>query len=200
MGASPEECAREMLEVVPMIMRAIRSQMRSHRMRDLSVPQFRTLAFLGRYQGASLSDLAEHIGLSRPSASKLIDGLVARGLVSRKGSSVDRRRVRLALTNRGRATLRAARAAAQADLANRMAALPSGEQATVGQAMRTLRSLFAPGAAGPAGRRRARRRDDPFALEQSAQAGFEPSECSRRIPDDPGAVRWKPWTFFRQKR
>jgi DNA-binding MarR family transcriptional regulator len=148
MTASAEECAREMLEVVPTIMRAIRSQVRSHRTPDLSVPQFRTLAFLGRQQGACLSDVAEHIGLTRPSASKLIDGLVARGLVSRKGSSVDRRRVRLALTIQGRVALRATLAAAQADLANRIAALSSGEQATVGQAMRTLRSLFAPGAAG----------------------------------------------------
>lgn len=151
MGASPEECAREMLEVVPMIMRAIRSRMRSHRGSDLSVPQFRTLAFLGRNQGASLSDVAEHIGLTRPSASKLIDGLVTRSLVSRKGSAVDRRRIRLTLSNKGRVAWLAARAAAQADLAGRMAALRSGEQATVGQAMRALRSLFA--SAGESDRR-----------------------------------------------
>lgn len=146
MGTSSAECAREMLEVVPMIMRAIRAQMRSHRTADLSVPQFRALAFLGHRQGASLSDVAEHIGLTRPSASKLIDGLVARSLVGRKGSSVDRRRIKLTLTKEGRVTLRAAWSAAQAHLASRMAALPSGEQATVVQAMRTLRSLFASGA------------------------------------------------------
>jgi DNA-binding MarR family transcriptional regulator len=148
MGISSAECAREMLEVVPMIMRAIRSQMRSHRTPDLSVPQFRTLAFLGHRQGASLSEVAEHIGLTRPSASKLIDGLVARSLVSRKGSPVDRRRIKLALTKEGRVTLRAAWSAAQAHLANRVAALPSGEQAIVGQAMRTLSSLFASSAGG----------------------------------------------------
>jgi DNA-binding MarR family transcriptional regulator len=152
MDASPEECAREMLEVVPMIMRAIRSQMRSHRKPDLSVPQFRTLNFVGRHQGASLSDVAEHIGLTRPSASKLIDGLVERGLVSRKGSLVDRRRVRLGLTNQGRVTLRAAWAASQADLASRVATLPPGEQARIEHAMRTLRPLFASGTAGQAGR------------------------------------------------
>jgi DNA-binding MarR family transcriptional regulator len=150
MATSSEECAQEMLEVVPAIMRVIRGQMRSHRTPDLSVPQFRTLAFLGRHQGASLSDVAEHIGLTRPSASKLIDGLVVRSLVSRKGSSVDRRRVRLALTNQGRVTLRAARAAAQEDLAGRVAALPPSEQAIVTQAVRTLRFLFESGAAGQA--------------------------------------------------
>jgi DNA-binding MarR family transcriptional regulator len=147
MTASSEECAREILEVVPMIMWAIRNQMRSHRTADLTVVQFRTLAFLGRNKGASLSDLAEHIGIARPSASKLVDGLVSRLLVSRKGSPVDRRRIRLTLTPKGLSSLQTARAAAQADLAARMAALRSGEQATVGQAMRTLRSLFTRGAA-----------------------------------------------------
>jgi DNA-binding MarR family transcriptional regulator len=152
MDFSPEECAREMLEVVPTIMRAIRSQMRSHRTPDLSVPQFRALNFLGRHQGASLSDVAEHIGLTRPSASKLIDGLVDRGLVSRKGSLEDRRRIRLGLTNKGRVTLRTAWAAAHADLASRVATLPSGEQASVERAMRTLRPLFTSEQAGRAGK------------------------------------------------
>jgi DNA-binding MarR family transcriptional regulator len=150
MSASSEECARQLLEVVPMIMRTIRSQMRSHRLSDLSVPQFRALNFLGRHPGASLSAVAEHIGLTRPSASKLVDGLVLRELISRKGSLVDRRRIRLDLTSQGELTLRAARSAAQADLADRMAGLPSGEQASVEQAMRSLRPLFASGAAGRA--------------------------------------------------
>jgi hypothetical protein len=44
-------------------------------------------------------------------------------------------------------TLGAAWAAAQADLASRVAALPSGEQASVEHAMRTLRLLFASGTA-----------------------------------------------------
>jgi DNA-binding MarR family transcriptional regulator len=146
MTASPDECAREVLEVVPLIMWAIRAQMRSHRTRDLTVVQFRALAFLGRNKGASLSDLAEHIGLTRPSASKLVDGLVGRRMVSRKADSVDRRRIRLTLTEKGASSLQAARGAAQAALAARLGALTSGEQATIWQAMRALHSLFTPGA------------------------------------------------------
>ena len=44
MRISPDDCAREVLEVVPLIMRAIRTDMRSHRTPDLSVPQFRRSA------------------------------------------------------------------------------------------------------------------------------------------------------------
>ncbi len=154
MNNSPEECAREMLEVVPLIMRVIRGQMRSHRTPDVSVPQFRTLTFLNRHEGASLSDVAEHIGLTPPSTSKLVDGLVGRGLVSRKGSPDDRRRIRLELTKQGRTTLQAAWSATQADLAKRVAALAPGEPALVVQAMRTLRPLFASDKLGQAGRER----------------------------------------------
>ena len=44
----------QVLEVVPTVMRFIRTQMRSHRSLDLSVPQFRALVFIERTDGASL--------------------------------------------------------------------------------------------------------------------------------------------------
>ena len=64
MVATTEECARELLEVVPLVMRDIRTQMRSERTPDLTVPQFRTMLFIDRNMGASLSEVAEHIGIT----------------------------------------------------------------------------------------------------------------------------------------
>ncbi len=145
MNISSDECAREVLEVVPLIMRAIRMEMRGHRTPDLSVPQFRTLAFVGRHPGTALGDVAGHVGLTPPSMSAMIDGLVARGLVIREISSADRRRVTLTLTAAGEALLVSARGAAEARLAERLAALPAAERMVVAQAMRTLRPLFMPG-------------------------------------------------------
>jgi DNA-binding MarR family transcriptional regulator len=145
MPASSDECAHQVLEVVPLVMRAIRSEMRDHRAPDLSVPQFRTLSFLNRHEGASLSDVAEHIGLRLPSMSKLIDGLVARNLVKRDTHPDDRRRVTLALTARGRAMLKTALEGTRACLAERLAMLPASGRATVAQAMQILRPLFASG-------------------------------------------------------
>lgn len=137
-----DECAQEVLEVAPLIMRAIRSEMRCHRGWDLSVPQFRTLAYLSYSQGASLSDAAEFIGLTLPSMSKLVDGLVARQLVKREISSSDRRRVTLALTPAGQASFQAAQTATRAFLARRLAELSPEERAVVSQAMQILRPLF----------------------------------------------------------
>jgi DNA-binding MarR family transcriptional regulator len=142
MSPTSDECAREVVEVVPLIMRALVGEMRRHRATDLSVPQFRTLAFLNRHEGACLSDVAEHIGLTLPSMSKMIDGLVTRGHVLRHIHPTDRRRVTLALTERGGGALQVARGATRAFLATRLATLPESHLAAVLHAMAVLRPIF----------------------------------------------------------
>lgn len=142
--ASADDCARNVLEVVPLVVRTLRATMRRHRGPNLSVPQFRSLGYLSRETGASLSAVAEHVGLTLPSMSKMIDGLVARHLVDRGISTRDRRQVTLTLSPRGRATLRTARARAQAHLADMLSALSETERATVIRAMRVLRPVFEP--------------------------------------------------------
>jgi DNA-binding MarR family transcriptional regulator len=116
--------------------------MRRQRGFDLSVPQFRALAFLKHYEGASLSDAAEFVGLTLPSMSKLIDGMVTRQLVRREISATDRRRITLVLTEAGQATLQSAYEATQTYLARRLAELSTQEQAAVEQALQILRPLF----------------------------------------------------------
>jgi len=142
MSLAPRECGRQVLEVVPLVMRAIRAEMRSHRAASISIPQFRALAFLSRSGGASLSEVAEHIGLTLPSMSHAVDRLVARRLVTRRTDTEDRRRIMLSLTRRGHVMLESARAATQASLARRLAALSAGDRGRVARAMGLLRRLF----------------------------------------------------------
>jgi MarR family transcriptional regulator for hemolysin len=142
MDSSPDDAARHILEVVPLVMRAIRSEMRSHRAADLSVPQFRTLGFIDRRPGASLSNVAEHIGLTLPSASKLVDGLVSCGLATRREHADDRRRVVLGLTAAGCSALAAARKATRLRLAARLAAVPRSDRSVIAQAMAVLQRAF----------------------------------------------------------
>jgi long-chain acyl-CoA synthetase len=67
---------------------------------DLSLPQYRILMFLG--DGATVaSKLADHLAVSRPTVTAVVDGLVARGLVERSHLHDDRRRVGHALTPAG---------------------------------------------------------------------------------------------------
>jgi len=145
MCALPPECAGQILETVPLVMLAIRTEMRSHRGSDLSVPQFRVLVYLNRYKGASLSDIAEHMGLTLPSMSKMIDGLVARRLVTRRMAPGDRRRVTLAPTALGKTAMQSAYKATESRLAERLAALPESERRIIFRAMQILESIFVSG-------------------------------------------------------
>lgn len=140
---SPAQCAADLLDGVPPVIRFIRREMRRHRVSGLSVPQFRSLVFLNTYQPCSLSALAEHLGLSLPATSRLIDGLVARKFVSRETSNTDRRQVSLNLTPLGKSVYRAARHATEAQLARETASLTSSQRALVSAAMHLLTSIFA---------------------------------------------------------
>jgi DNA-binding MarR family transcriptional regulator len=119
--------------------------MRRHRAADLSVPQFRVLAFLDRRRGATLSQVAEHSGLTLPSTSRMVDGLVARKLLTRRISPSDRRFVTLALTTQGRSRLESARRATQFRLAEMLRGLSAEERLAVVRAMEVLRPVFMPG-------------------------------------------------------
>jgi DNA-binding MarR family transcriptional regulator len=145
--SSMDECTREVLESVPSVMRVIRSELRKHRARELSVPQFRTLNFLSRNKGASLSEVAEHIGLTLPSMSTLVDGLVTRNFAVRRTHPHDRRRVTLELTDRGQMILRSARDATRDYLAQKLESISPGDRSKVAESMRILRSIFAEKAA-----------------------------------------------------
>ena|SRR5271157_1256489 len=144
-----DECAREVLDVVPAVMRFIRTEMRSHRALELSVPQFRSLVIIERAAGTSLAGVAAHLGLTPPSACKLIDGLAGRGLVSRRESLGDRRRVTLEITAQGAQALASARKASQKSLSRLLGALDGEELSTVTRAMSALRRVFATGAHPP---------------------------------------------------
>ena len=144
------ELASKLVEVIPLVMRAIRSHMRANRSLDLSVPQYRALGFVVRHPGVSLSQVAEHQGLTLGAASRLVDGLVTRGLVERRASTEDRRFVTLLVLPSGESTLAQARQRTEQAIARMLAALPAADQEIILRAMEPLRAVFAAGSAGRA--------------------------------------------------
>lgn len=123
-------------------MRFLRDQIRRNRQSELTVPRFRALIFISQNEKPSLSAMAEHLGLSLPATSRMIEVLVKRGLVERRARHGDRRCVCLSLTAAGRAALRIAFAAAQAALARRFGALSARELALVSRALGILSRVF----------------------------------------------------------
>ena len=142
MNLPPRDCAAELLEVVPMMMRVIRAKVRAHSSPELSVPQFRALAFLGRNEGAMLGDVASFLVLTLSAASKLVDGLVTTGLVARESDPLDRRKIVLKLTTAGERKFAAVREATADFLTERVAEVSADERACITEAMRTLRGIF----------------------------------------------------------
>jgi len=145
MVVTPQESAQELLEVVPTVMRDIRSEMRSRRSPELTVPQFRTLGFVNRKEGCSLSEVADHMGLTPPSTCRLVDGLVARGMMTRQGHPMDRRRIRLAVTPSGLRVLKASRRGTLAYLADKLNGVTAEDRAIIVKAMQALRPVFTTG-------------------------------------------------------
>ena len=138
-----ETCTNSLMETTPQIMQSIRVEMRRGRDSDISIPQFRTMRFIQRNPASCLSDLAEHLGLTLPSASKLVDGLVKQKLVTRKESAADRRRLTLMLTQIGASLVDSARTAARVHLAEKLKHLSNDDLETISQAMQILHPIFA---------------------------------------------------------
>jgi DNA-binding MarR family transcriptional regulator len=139
---SPARCAEEILNALPQVMWFIRREMRRNRTRGLSIPQFRTLVLIDDQPTASLSTVAEHLGASLPTASRIVSGLVGKGLIARDTCTEDRRQCSLRLTATGRAALNAGRRATQERLAGKLASVGERERAVLVDAMKTLDAVF----------------------------------------------------------
>ena len=137
-----DTCAYELLDVIPHVMRVIRLNFRVQK-KDLSVPQFRALAFISFFPRSSLSQVSEHLGLTLPSTSKTVDVLVSRGLVTREPSPTDRRRVRLSVTPSGKVLYDTAMVITRNHLAERLSTLPTQDLEAISAAMKVLKKAFA---------------------------------------------------------
>jgi MarR family transcriptional regulator for hemolysin len=90
-----------------------------------------------------LGSLAEHLGLTPPSASKLVEELVRRRLLERATSTADRRRLRLGVSPAGRRLLEAVLRETQAGLSAELARLKPEDLETVSRGLQALRACFA---------------------------------------------------------
>ncbi len=137
------QCAQTVLETLPQIMRAIHEEMRRHGAPLLSPPQLRTLAFLHRNPGSCLFRVAEHLGVTRPTASVIVERLVRRGMVTRAANPQERRRIVLDLTSTGAWHLQRARQATQTWMAAALSRLSPASLRRIKEGMGLLAQPFA---------------------------------------------------------
>jgi DNA-binding MarR family transcriptional regulator len=139
---TPEQCAAEVMETIPLVMQFLRTEMRSQNSSVLSVPQFRALTFLNRNPGASLSDLAEHLGVTRATASAITERLVQRNLVDRTERPQERRHVVLKLTKAGSEYLQQIRGTTRTKIARMFVGLSEAQRLRIVEGLAILSDLL----------------------------------------------------------
>ena len=140
MSTSTQIVVRQVLEIIPLVMRTLASELR-HTRHTLSHGHFRLLYILT--QGPhNLSKLAERQAVSLPTMSNSITTLVDRGWVRRARAPDDRRMVFVELTPAGQVVLDDIRHQVEARVTEMLAPLSPTECERLSAGLETLRSAF----------------------------------------------------------
>ncbi|MET8677897.1 MarR family transcriptional regulator [Streptomyces sp. NPDC004647] len=118
----------------------------------VSTAQLRAMYLLEREDGIKLKSLADGLGATPPSASRLCDRLEAVGFLERAPSASSRRELELSLTPAGREHLGKVRALREEHLAPLVTAMPAVQQAALRDGLRALQAAAADARAASEGR------------------------------------------------
>jgi DNA-binding MarR family transcriptional regulator len=105
---------------------------------DVTLPQYRTLVVLASRGPQSLAGLAEAIGVTSATATRMCDRLVRKGLIRRRSERDDRRQIRVGLTAQGRDLVETVTNKRRQEIAHIVQDIPMDERAIVVQALNRL--------------------------------------------------------------
>jgi DNA-binding MarR family transcriptional regulator len=137
------ESAREILEIIPLVMRTVAAELRAAG--EMPAPAHFGLLSILSVRPRMLSDLAAVQGVSLPTMSNSISAMVERGWVRREAPDGDRRVVMIDVTPTGRAALERVSRAAEAHLADVLAPLDLPARRRLAGGLGVLRKVFAAG-------------------------------------------------------
>jgi DNA-binding MarR family transcriptional regulator len=103
---------------------------------DVTLAQYRALVVLHTRGPQRPGDLAEILGVGPPTASRMVERLVRRGLVRRVRSSQDRRAVRVHLTGSGQAIVEQVTSQRRREIERILEQMPVRGRGTVTRALR----------------------------------------------------------------
>jgi DNA-binding MarR family transcriptional regulator len=105
---------------------------------DVTLTQYRSLVVLASRGPQGVAALADAVAVTPPTASRLVDRLVKKGLVRRRTDRQDRRQVRIALTETGRHLIDAVSARRRQEIATLLATVAPETQRSVVDALSQL--------------------------------------------------------------
>ena len=110
---------------------------------EVTLTQYRTLVVLASRGPQNLAGLAEAVGVTPATATRMCDRLVRKDLIRRRTERDDRRQLRVALTAKGRSLVDAVTGRRRQEIARIINEIPVEQQAVLVQALGRLAS--APG-------------------------------------------------------
>jgi DNA-binding MarR family transcriptional regulator len=105
---------------------------------EVTLTQYRSLVVLASRGPQGVAALAEAVSVSPPTASRMCDRLVKKGLVTRRTDRRDRRQVRIALSPGGRRLVDAVTARRRTEIEELVATIPAASRDGVVEALRHL--------------------------------------------------------------
>jgi DNA-binding MarR family transcriptional regulator len=107
---------------------------------EVTLTQYRTLVVLASRGPQNLAGLAEAVGVTPATATRMCDRLVRKDLIRRRTERDDRRQLRVALTTRGRSLVDAVTVRRRQEIGRIMSEIPAEQQAILVQALGRLAS------------------------------------------------------------
>jgi DNA-binding MarR family transcriptional regulator len=107
---------------------------------EVTLTQFRSLVVLASRGPQVMAALAEALGVTPPTASRLCDRLVRKGLIRRRADRADRRQVRVALTEAGRRMVDVVTERRRSELATLLASVPPDARRSVVEGLQLVAS------------------------------------------------------------
>ncbi len=105
---------------------------------EVTLTQYRSLVVLASRGPQTMATLAGAVAVTAPTASRLCERLVRKGLVRRRTDPKDRRQVRIALTGSGRHLIDTVSARRRIEIAELLATIPPKTQRSVATALAQL--------------------------------------------------------------
>jgi DNA-binding MarR family transcriptional regulator len=139
-----DTAAADVLDIMPVVMDAMRGAMRHQVGETLSVPQFRCLNYIARRPGCSVSAVAAFLGVTLPTASVMVDRLVRAGAVAPRTAVADRRRSELHTTAAGLLLVRQIEDGALGEFAQALAGCTDAELQALQAGLAVLQRAFQP--------------------------------------------------------
>jgi DNA-binding MarR family transcriptional regulator len=105
---------------------------------EVTLTQYRTLVVLASRGPQSLAELAEAVDVTPPTATRMCDRLIKKGLIVRRHDRGDRRLIRLTLAKDGRELVDAVTLRRRTEISHLMEAIPRDQQAALVDSLQRL--------------------------------------------------------------